>query len=198
MQGVGDVQSFGQPFSMRVWLDASKLAKYNLTPADISAAIQEQNLRIPGGSVGGPPQESSQAFQFSVVLDADLNTEEQFKNIIIKTGDDGSVVYLKDVARIELGEFSYSVRAKINGKVSSMMAISQTPGGNAVITSDGIMKAFEQLKKSFPPDVDYVIGYETVSIVKISIKEVITTSLKVVVDSLSLMLTVADSTTLKV
>jgi HAE1 family hydrophobic/amphiphilic exporter-1 len=175
VQGVGDVQSFGQPFSMRVWLDASKLAKYNLTPADISAAIQEQNLRIPGGSVGGPPQESSQAFQFSVVLDADLNTEEQFKNIIIKTGDDGSVVYLKDVARVELGEFSYSVRAKINGKVSSMMAISQTPGGNAVITSDGIMKAFEQLKKSFPPDVDYVIGYETVSIVKISIKEVITT-----------------------
>jgi HAE1 family hydrophobic/amphiphilic exporter-1 len=173
--GVGDVQAFGQPFSMRVWLDASKLAKYGLTPADISAAIQSQNLRVPGGSVGGPPQEASQAFQFSVVLDGDLTSEEDFKNIIVKTGADGSVLYLKDVARVELGTFSYSISSKINGKVSSMMAISQTPGGNAISTSDGIMKTFEQLKKSFPPDVDYVIGYETVSVVKISINEVIHT-----------------------
>ena len=173
--GVGDVQAFGQPFSMRVWLDASKLAKYSLTPADISLAIQAQNIRVPGGSVGGPPQESSQAFQFSVVLDGDLTTEDQFKNIIVKTGADGSVVYLKNVARVELGTFSYSINSKINGKVSSMMAISQTPGGNAIITSDGIMKTLEQLKKSFPPDVDYVIGYETVSVVKISINEVVHT-----------------------
>lgn len=173
--GVGDVQTFGQPFSMRVWLDANKLARLGLTPADVSTAIQEQNSRIPGGSVGGPPQYSNQAFEFSVVLDGDLNTEEQFRNIIIKSNTDGSAVYLRDVARVELGEFTYATRSKINGKVASMMAVNQTPGGNAVQTADGIEKALVELKKSFPADVDYKISYETVSIVKVSISEVIHT-----------------------
>ncbi len=173
--GVGDVQAFGQPFSMRVWLDANKLAQLGLTPADISTAISEQNVRIPGGSVGGPPQQSSQAFEFSVVMDGDLTTEEEFKNIVVKTGTNGSIVYLKDVARVEMGEFSYSTTSKINGKVASMMAINQMPGGNAVQTADGIEKTLEQLKKSFPKDLDYTIGYETVSMVKVSINEVIHT-----------------------
>lgn len=179
--GVGDVQAFGQPFSMRVWLDANKLAQLGLTPADISTAISEQNVRIPGGSVGGPPQQSSQAFEFSVVMDGDLITEEDFKNIIVKTGANGSNVYLKDVARVELGEFAYSTRSKINGKVSSMMAINQMPGGNAVETADGITKALEQLKKSFPKDLDYRIGYETVSVIRISIDEVIHTLIEALV-----------------
>lgn len=173
--GVGDVQAFGQPFSMRIWLDAGKLARLGLTPADVSAAITEQNSRIPGGSVGGPPQHSGQTFEFSVILDGDLNTEEQFRNIVIKSGQDGSAVYLKDVARVELGEFSYATYSKINGKVASMMAINQTPGGNAVQTADGIEKALTELKKSFPKDLDYKVGYETVSIVKVSINEVIHT-----------------------
>ncbi|TDO22879.1 efflux RND transporter permease subunit [Pedobacter duraquae] len=173
--GVGDVQAFGQPFSMRVWLDANKLARLNLTPADVSTAIAEQNSRIPGGTVGGPPQSDNQTFEFSVVLDGDLNTEEQFRNIVVKNGENGSAVYLKDVARVELGEFSYATRSKINGKVASMMAINQTPGGNAVQTADGIDKALEELKKSFPKDLDYKVGYETVSIVKVSISEVIHT-----------------------
>ncbi len=173
--GVGDVQTFGQPFSMRVWLDANKLARLGLTPSDVSAAITEQNSRIPGGTVGGPPQRNNQTFEFSVVLDGDLSTEEQFRNIIIKTGADGSSVYLKDVARVELGEFAYSTRAKVNGKVASLMAINQTPGGNAVQTADGIDKALIELKKSFPKDLDYKVGYETVSIVKVSISEVIHT-----------------------
>lgn len=179
--GVGDVQAFGQPFSMRVWLDAAKLAQYSLTPADIAAAIQEQNIRMPGGSVGGPPQESSQAFEFSLILDGDLTSEEQFRNIVVKNGADGSILYLKDLARIELGEFSYNIRSKINGKVASMMAINQTPGGNAIKTSDGINKTLEELKKSFPPDVDYVIGYETVSVVKISINEVVQTLIEALI-----------------
>ena len=175
INGVGDVQSFGQPFSMRVWLDAGKLANLGLTPTDVTSAIAEQNSRIPGGTVGGRPQNNNQTFEFSVVLDADLNSVEQFENIIIKSGTDGSPVYLKDVARIELGEFSYAVAAKVNGQVASMLAINQTPGGNAVETADGIEKALNELKASFPKDVDYVISYETVSIVKVSISEVIHT-----------------------
>ncbi|WP_442588216.1 efflux RND transporter permease subunit [Pedobacter sp. AW31-3R] len=179
--GVGDVQAFGQPFSMRVWLDANKLARLGLTPADVSTAITEQNSRIPGGSVGGPPQSSGQTFEFSVILDGDLNTEEQFKNIVIKSGQDGSSVYLRDVARVELGEFSYATRSKINGKVASMMAINQTPGGNAVQTAEGIDKAMAELKKSFPADLDYKVGYETVSIVKVSINEVIHTLIEALI-----------------
>jgi HAE1 family hydrophobic/amphiphilic exporter-1 len=173
--GVGDVQSFGQPFSMRVWLDAGKLANLGLTPADVTAAIGEQNSRMPGGTVGGRPQNNNQTFEFSVVLDADLNSVEQFENIIIKNGAEGSPVYLRDVARVELGEFSYSTSSKVNGQVSSMMAINQTPGGNAVQTAEGIQKALDELKASFPKDMDYVISYETVSIVKVSISEVIHT-----------------------
>jgi HAE1 family hydrophobic/amphiphilic exporter-1 len=173
--GVGDVQAFGQPFSMRVWLDANKLANLNLTPADVNAAIAEQNTRIPGGTVGGAPQKSNQTFEFSVILDGDLNTVEQFENIVVKNGVGGSAVYLRDVARVELGEFSYAINAKINGEVASMMAINQTPGGNAVETADGIQKALDELKASFPKDLDYKISYETISIVKVSISEVIHT-----------------------
>jgi len=175
IKGVGDVQAFGQPFSMRIWLDASKMTRLGLTPADVSNAINEQNTRIPGGSIGGRPQSSSQTFEFSVVMDGDLNTEEQFRNIVIKTGEDGSPVYLKDVARVELGEFAYPTTSKVNGKVASLMAINQTPGGNAVETADGIDKAMAELKKNFPKDLDFKVGYETVSIVKVSISEVVHT-----------------------
>ncbi|HWW38842.1 efflux RND transporter permease subunit, partial [Pedobacter sp.] len=175
IKGVGDVQVFGQPFSMRVWLDANKLARLGLTPADVSAAIQEQNVRVPGGSVGGAPQQNYQTFEFSVILDGDLNSEDQFRNIIIKTGKDGSPVYLKDVARVELGEFSYAINSKVNGKKASLLAINQSPGGNAVQTAEGIDKALEELKKSFPKDLDYTVPYETVTVVKVSISEVVHT-----------------------
>lgn len=181
VDGVGDVQAFGQPFSMRVWLDAGKLAQLNLTPADVSAAIQEQNVRVPGGSVGGPPQQSSQVFEFPVILDGDLDTEEEFENIVIKTGAEGSIVYLKDVARVELGEFSYATRSMVNGKTASMMAISQMPGGNAVQTYEGIEKTLQELKKSFPSDLDYIISYETVSVINVSINSVIHTLIEALI-----------------
>lgn len=173
--GVGDVMTFGQPYSMRVWLDAGKMAALGITPADVSAAIQEQNLRVPGGSVGGPPQQKDQTFEYSVVLDGDLKTEEEFKEIIIKTNPDGSMVYLKDIARVELGEFAYSVSSKINGQTSSQMGIMQTPGGNAVETAKGIFETMERLKESFPEDVDYKIGFENVSIINASINSVLQT-----------------------
>lgn len=181
VDGVGDVQAFGQPFSMRVWLDAGKLAQLNLTPADVSAAIQEQNVRVPGGSVGGPPQQSSQVFEFPVILDGDLDTEEEFENIVIKTGAEGAIVYLKDVARVELGEFSYATRSMVNGKTASMMAISQMPGGNAVQTYEGIEKTLQELKKSFPSDLDYIISYETVSVINVSINSVIHTLIEALI-----------------
>ena len=176
VKGVGDVTAFGQPFSMRVWLDANKLAALNLTPADISTAIGEQNLRMPGGSVGAPPQHNSQVFEYPVITDSDLSSVQDFEDIIIKSNpNDGSIVFLKDVARVELGQFSYSITTKTDGIRSTGMMIAQTPGGNAVETAEGIYKTLDNLKKSFPDDVDYVVGFETISVVNASIDSVIHT-----------------------
>ncbi|MBD1432522.1 multidrug efflux RND transporter permease subunit [Sphingobacterium sp. DN00404] len=176
VKGVGDVTAFGQPFSMRVWLDANKLAALNLTPAEVSNAIAEQNLRMPGGSVGAPPQQNSQVFEYPVITDSDLSSEEDFEEIIVKTNPvDGSIVQLKDVARVELGQFNYATTTRVNGMRSTGMMVAQTPGGNAVETAEGIYAALDNLKKSFPEDVDYVVGYETVSVVKASIESVIHT-----------------------
>lgn len=178
VKGVGDVTAFGQPFSMRVWLDAAKMASLNLTPAEVNEAIREQNTRIPGGSVGSRPQAADQVFEFPVVLDGDLNTEEEFENIVIKTNTDGSLVYLKDVARVELGQFNYGTSTKVNGMTSTGMMINQTPGGNAMETAKGIYSALETLKQNFPSDVDYMVSYETVSVIEASILAVIQTLLE--------------------
>lgn len=175
VKGVGDVTAFGQPFSMRVWLDANKLANLSMTPADVSTAIAEQNSRIPGGSVGGRPQESSTVFEYPVITDSDLSNPEDFENIVVKTNKDGSIVLLKDVARVELGQFNYGTSSTVNGMTSSAMMINQTPGGNAVESAEGIVTALEKLKQSFPTDVDYTISYETVSVVNASISSVIHT-----------------------
>jgi len=175
VNGVGDVMAFGQPFSMRVWLDATKLSNLGLTPADVNAAIQEQNIRIPGGSVGARPQVNTQVFEYPVILDGDLNEEEQFEQIIVKTNADGSIVYLKDVARVELGEFAYSITNKLNGLTASGMMVNQMPGGNAVETAKGIYEALDQLKADFPSDMDYVINYETISVIQESINNVLHT-----------------------
>jgi HAE1 family hydrophobic/amphiphilic exporter-1 len=181
VKGVGDVTAFGQPFAMRVWLDANKLANLNMTPADISNAINEQNIRVPGGSVGGKPQESSTVFEYPVITDSDLSEVEDFEDIVVKTNSDGSIVLLKDVARVELGQFNYGTMTRVNGMISTGMMINQTPGGNAVETADGIYTALDKLKSAFPEDVDYVIGYETVSVVNASISSVIHTLLEALV-----------------
>lgn len=181
VNGVGDVMAFGQPFAMRVWLDANKLANLGLAPSDVSAAIAEQNSRMPGGSVGARPQENAQVFEYPIILDSDLDEVNEFEDIIIKTNQDGSVVLLKDVARVELGQFNYGITNKVNGNVASGMMISQTPGGNAVETAEGIYETLEELKGAFPSGVDYVVGYETVSVVNASISSVIHTLIEAMI-----------------
>lgn len=181
VKGVGDVTAFGQPFAMRVWLDADKLARLNMTPAEVNASISEQNLRMPGGSVGARPQFNTTTFEYPLILDGDIDQVEEFENIIVRSNNDGSIVYLKDVARVELGQFSYANTNRVNGQVASMMMINQMPGGNAVETADGIYAALEDLKKSFPDDVDYIVAYETVSVVKASISAVIQTLIEALI-----------------
>jgi HAE1 family hydrophobic/amphiphilic exporter-1 len=173
VKGVGDVASRADDFGMRIWLNPEKMAALSLTPADINAALQEQNLQIAGGTVGGNPQPGTQAFEYSVLTNSRINTRDQFENIIVRTRPaDGSVVYLKDVARVELGRFDYAINSFVNGKPAAFLLIYQAPGANALDTYEGVQKALVELKKNFPRDIDYMIPLETVSVVKASINEV--------------------------
>lgn len=179
VKGVGDITAFGNDFSMRLWLNPEKLATLGITPADVSNAINEQNLQISGGTLGGTPQPGNQAFEYTVITNSRLNTVDQFKNIIIKSNPlTGNIVYLKDIARVELGQFSYSHNSLVNGSPASFMLVFQTPDANAIETYTGVINALQEMKKSFPKDLDYLIPSETVSVVKTSIKEVVTTLLE--------------------
>ena len=179
VNGVGDVFTRADDFSMRVWLKPDRLAQLGLTAGDVVNALQEQNVQIAAGSVGASPQNRDQAFEYTVFTNSRLTTEDQFSNIIVRTKpQDGSVVYLKDVARVQLGKFSYASNSFVDGKRASYLLIYQAPGSNALDVAKGITSTMEDLKKSFPKDIDYVIPFESVSVVKVSISEVIDTLLE--------------------
>ena len=179
VKGVGDVLSRGDDFGMRIWLNPEKLAALNMTPAEVNAALQEQNIQIAAGTIGGNPQPGVQTFEYSVLTNSRINTRDQFENIIVRTRPaDGSIVYLKDIARVELGRFDYSVNSFVNGKPAAFLLIYQAPGANALQTYEGVTKALNDLRKTFPKDIDYLIPLETVSVVKASIHEVVITLLE--------------------
>src|SRR5690606_8898865 len=130
----------------------------------------------------GNPQPAAQAFEYSVLTNSRLNTVEQFENIVVRTApNEGSVVFLKDVARVELGKFDYGVNAFVNGRPAAFMMIYQAPGSNILDTYDGLMKALEEAKKNFPSDIDYVLPTENASVVRVSVQEVIKTLMEALV-----------------
>src|SRR5487761_2056036 len=179
VKGVGDILSRGDDFGMRIWLNPAKLAALGLTPSDVTAAINEQNLEIAAGTIGGNPQPAAQSFEYSVITNSRINTVEQFSNIIVKSNPaTGNIIYLKDIARVELGKFDYGNNALVNGKPATFLLLYQAPGANALETYDRIMKTLTELKKTFPNDIDYLIPLETVSVVKTSIREVVITLLE--------------------
>jgi HAE1 family hydrophobic/amphiphilic exporter-1 len=176
--GVGDVFSRADNFSMRVWLKTDKMAQLGLTVNDVQSAINEQNLQVAAGSVGIPPQTSSEAFEFTVLTNSRLTTEEQFGNIVVRSNPaQNSIVYLKDIARIQLGKVSYQANSFVDGQRASYLLVYQAPGSNALATADGVYKALADAKKYFPADVDYKVPFESVSVVKVSIDDVVTTLL---------------------
>ncbi len=177
--GVGDINSRADDFSMRIWLQPDKMARLGLTANEIVAALQEQNLQISAGSVGASPQTKEQAFEYTVFTNSRLNQVAQFENIVVKSRQsEGSLVYLKDVARVQLGKFSYNSNAFVDGKRSSYLVVYQAPGSNALDVAKGITATLENLKKSFPKDIDYVVPFESVSVVEVSISEVVDTLLE--------------------
>jgi HAE1 family hydrophobic/amphiphilic exporter-1 len=176
VKGVGDIFAVGDNFSMRIWYNPEKMAALSMTPQEVNAALQEQNLQISAGTIGGTPQPGLQAFEYSVLTNSRINTIEQFENIIVRTRpNDGTVVYLKDIARVELGKFDYTANAFVNGKPGAFVLIYQAPGANALDTYKGVNKALAEMRKSFPKDVDYLVPLETATVVQVSIEEVVTT-----------------------
>jgi hydrophobic/amphiphilic exporter-1 (mainly G- bacteria), HAE1 family len=179
VKGVGDINTRADNFSMRIWLKPDKMASLGLSSADIISAVQEQNIQVAAGSVGTSPQPESQPFEYTAVVNGRLTTAEDFSNIIVRTNPaDGSIVYLKDVARVELGKFNYSGYSFVDKRPAAYMMVYQTPGSNALEVANGIYEVMEQLSKSFPNDVEYNIPFESVSVVKVSISEVIKTLLE--------------------
>jgi hydrophobic/amphiphilic exporter-1 (mainly G- bacteria), HAE1 family len=179
VKGVGDVFIRADDFSMRIWLKPDKLAQLGLTASDVTNALQEQNVQISAGSVGAPPQNSAQAFEYTVVANSRLATEDQFNNVIVRSNPlDGSIVYLRDVARVQLGKFSYASNSFVDGKRASYLLVYQAPGSNALATAEGVYAAMDELKKSFPTDIDYVVPFESISVVQVSIHEVVQTLLE--------------------
>jgi len=177
--GVGDITTRTDPFSMRIWMDPEKMAAHSLMPSDVIAALNAQNVQVAAGSVGAPPQQNDQSYEIGILVNGMLKTVPDFEKVVVKTiPSTGELVYLKDVARVELGKFTFSSNSFVDGKRASYIQIFQAPGSNALETANNIYATLEQLKKSFPSDVDYKVPFESITIIKVSIHEVIDTLLK--------------------
>ncbi len=177
--GVGDVTARTDQFSMRVWMNPEKMAAYSLTPQDVIAALNAQNVQVAAGSAGAPPQQGDQTYELGILVNGQLKNASDFEKVIVKTiPATGELIYLKDVARVELGKFTFSSNSFVDGKPSSYLMIYQAPGSNALETANNVYAALEQLKKSFPTDIDYKVPFESITIIKVSMREVIETLLK--------------------
>jgi HAE1 family hydrophobic/amphiphilic exporter-1 len=171
--GVGDVMVRGVgSYAMRVWLNPDKLAALQLTTQDVIAALARQNVQVAAGQVGQPPNPSGQAFQMTVTTQGRLQTPEQFEEIIVKSGGAGQIVYLRDVARVELGAQTYDSFNARSGFDSANILIFQLPGSNAIEVSEGVREAMERLKPSLPPGVEYSIPFDTTKFVNAAINSV--------------------------
>lgn len=176
IDGVGGAGAFGAgKYSMRVWLDPEKMRVRGLTPSDVSAMIQSQNLEVSSGSVGTPPAPTGVDFEFTLTSDGQLQTAEQFGNIILKVNSDGSMLRLKDIARVELGSESYSTISHVSGKQAGLIGIQQRPGANALEVADKVKEKMNELSAYFPEGVHYEVIMDTTSFVSASIDEVVVT-----------------------
>ena len=180
LPGMGQVQVFGGgDYSMRVWLDPQKLAARNMTAGDVVDAIREQNVQVAAGQIGAPPSTDSQ-FQLAINAMGRLTDEQQFRDIVIKTGTDGEVIHLGDVARVEVGAQAYSIKSLLSNKNAVAIPVFQSPTANALQLSGEVRKTMEELKKDFPTGLDYQIIYDPTVFVRQSIEAVVHTLLEAV------------------
>ncbi|WP_300754561.1 efflux RND transporter permease subunit [Janthinobacterium sp.] len=179
--GVGDVTLFGSQYAMRIWLDPAKLQSYNLTPADIITAVQAQNTEVSAGELGGTPSVKGQQLNATVTAQSRLQTVEQFGAILLKTTTGGAMVYLKDVARMELGRENYNTVARYNGHAATGVAIKLATGANALDTGNAAKAMLGELSKQFPEGMSYQVAFDTTPFVKLSIEEVVKTLVEAII-----------------
>ncbi len=182
IRGVGDVRIFGErKFSMRLWLDPTELARRGLTPQDVVRALQEQNLQAAAGQVGQPPVEDGQTYQIAVRARGRLIEPHEFEDIVIRRGQDGTVVRVKDVARAELGAENYGQLLMFNTRPGVGLGIFQLPTANALDVRDGVVAELERLSKQFPPGLEYKIATDTTLAVRASVNEVMQTLIEAII-----------------
>jgi HAE1 family hydrophobic/amphiphilic exporter-1 len=173
LKGISTVTVFGAgQYAMRFWVKPDQLAKLGITVSDLVNAINAQNTVNPAGQVGGPPTPKGQEFTYTITAQSRLVTEQEFEDIVVRENNDGSVVRLKDVARVELGAQTYSLVGKLNGQPSAVMAIYQLPGSNAIDAADNVRRLMEQIKTRFPSDLEYGISLDTTRAVSEGMREI--------------------------
>src|SRR5471030_1950124 len=181
IDGVGTVTLFGSQFAMRIWLDATKLNNYALTPLDVTNAVAAQNVQVAGGGLGGTPAVPGQMLQATITESTLLQTPEQFGNVLLKVNPDGSQVRIKDVAHIELGGENYNFDTKYNGQPTAGFGIQLATGANALNTAKAVRAKIDDLSKYFPPGLVVKYPYDTTPFVKLSIEEVVKTLIEGIV-----------------
>ncbi|AZO14238.1 efflux RND transporter permease subunit [Mesorhizobium sp. M2A.F.Ca.ET.043.05.1.1] len=181
VEGVGSTQLFGSGYAMRIWLDPDKLAQYALMPSDVATAVEAQNTQVSAGQLGGLPARKGQQLNATVTAKSRLQTAEQFRNIILKSNTDGSLVRLNDVAKVEIGAESYTTQAHYNGKPAAGVAVSLATGANAINTAEAVRTTINRLSSTFPQGVEVVYPYDTSPFVRLSIEEVVKTLAEAIV-----------------
>ncbi len=179
VNGVGETQLFGSQYAMRIWLDPNKLTNYSMTPTDVMTAIRAQNTQVSAGQIGGLPAVKGTALNATITAQSRLTTVAEFNNIILRNNN-GAIVHLSDVARVELGAETYQLEAKYNGKPASGMAIRLAPGANALSTAEAVKARMEVLSKNFPAGYHYVVPFDSTPFIQLSIHEVVKTLIEAI------------------
>ncbi len=179
--GVGEVQTFGSQYAMRIWLNPDRLANYRLTPLDVSSALQAQNAQVSAGQIGGLPAVEGQRLTASITAQTRLQTAEQFRDVLLRVNPDGSQVRLGDVARVELAGESSEIETFINGRPSSGIGVRLASGANALETAAAVRARVDELSEYFPPGLKAVYPLDTSPFVRLSIEEVVVTLAEAIV-----------------
>ena len=175
VNGVGSISVFSSALSMRIWMNSDKMAALNITINDVKSAISGQNYQPSLGKIGSVPTETNNQMTFTLQTTGRLSTKEEFEDIIVRTTDAGGLVRLKDIARVELGQEDYSKFSLFNGKGSVAMSVALASGGNAIATMTGVKEKLEELAKSFPEDMEYIMTYDSTKYINASVEEVVMT-----------------------
>lgn len=181
VEGVGSLQVFGAEYAMRIWLDPAKLASYALMPSDVQSAIEAQNVQVSAGKIGALPSSNAQQLTATVRAQSRLQTVDQFKNIIIKSQSNGSVVRMGDVARVEMGSEDYTATAKLNGHPAAGVAVMLSPGANALSTATAVKAKIAEFKRAMPEGYDVAYPKDSTEFIKISVEDVIQTLFEAII-----------------